>query len=424
LGSTKPKEDLLREATNIRELLKIILLMKLLPFSIEKKMILMESTVFTFFILSLFPSVFAIEVPSVDIDSLLKTADDLYKQAKYEEAISYYDRILDVEPDDIEVLGKKGDAMASLGNSEQAVVFYGKVIKINPEHVDFMGRLYLDKLLELEPQNVDALSKKGESLVIYYDRLDEAISYFDRVLEIEPGNVNVLFNKGEALFYYDEYEEAISWYDKALKGDPNHVGSLSSKGYALAKLGNFEQSDFYLNKALEIDPTNAEVLYKKGSSLLNEKNYDDALSNFYQALKIDPNHFQSEIKINIVAKNFTYQDLDGFVDVKVHDSNGYLVANFIVRNIIYLDHKIVNEIIDEWPVIQIVNRDGKNYEVLQVKEDFQVPSRFLYGGAHYYGIYFPDIRSDFNIMRATYWQFQVEKGDTVTLTRTVFRPIQ
>jgi len=361
--------------------------------------------------ISYFDRVLEIEPGNVNV--LFNKGEALFYYDKYEEAISYYDRILDVEPDDIEVLGKKGDAMASLGNSAQAVVFYGKVIKINPEHVDFMGRLYLDKLLELEPQNVDALSKKGESLVIYYDRLDEAISYFDRVLEIEPGNVNVLFNKGEALFYYDKYEEAISY-----------VGSLSSKGYALAKLGNFEQSDFYLNKALEIDPTNAEVLYKKGSSLLNEKNYDDALSNFYQALKIDPNHFRSEIKLNIVAKNFTYQDLDGFVEAKVHDSNGYLVANFKVRNLEYLDHKIVNEILDEWPVIQIVNRDGKNYEVLQVKEDSQVPARHLFGGAHYYGIYFPNIRSDFAIIHAVYWQFQVEKGDTVTLTRTVFRPIQ
>ncbi len=89
-----------------------------------------------------------------------------------------------------------------------------------------------------------------------------------------------------------------------------------------------------------------------------------------------------------------------------------------------MDHKIVNEIIDEWPVIQIVNRDGKNYEVLQVKEDSPITGRYLHGGAHYYGIYFPDIRSDFSIIHATYWQFQLEEGDTVTLIRTVFRPIQ
>src|SRR3972149_246677 len=257
--------------------------MKRLSFLIGNKMILMESTLFAFIILSFFPSAVADEDVSVDVGSLLKTADDLYNLAKYEEAISYYDRILEVEADNIEVLGKKGDALTSLGNFDQAAVFYGRVINIDKVYVDSMGILYLDKLLELEPQNVDALFKKGESLAVYYDRLDEAVSYFDKVLEI--------------------------------------------------------------------DPTNVDVLYKKGSALINEENYKDALSNFYQALKINPNHFQSEIKLKITSQNFTYPALDGFVEAKVHDSNGYLVANIKVRNLTYLNHEIVDKIIDEWPVI-------------------------------------------------------------------------
>jgi len=396
---------------------------KQLHLSIKRKMVLIESTLFTIIILSLIPGVFADEDASVDIDSLLNIADDLFKLAKYQEAISYYDRILDVDAGNIEVLGKKGDAMASLGNFEEATVFYDKVVKINPEHQDSTGRLYLDKLIELEPQNLDALSKKGESLIIYYDRLDEAVSYFDRVLEIDPGNVNALFYKGEALFQNDKFEEAISWYDKALKEDPNHIDSLSSKGYALAKLGNFEQSDFYLNKALKIDPTNVDALYKKGSSLLNEENYNDAISYFYQALKIDPKHFQSEIKMKLSAKNLTYKTLDGFVVAKVHDSNGRLVANIKIRYLEYLDHEIIDKIIDEWPVINTITRDGKNYEVRQTQEDIPVDHRYISGGAHHFGIYFPEPFSDFGLMHASYWQYQVEKGDTVTLIRTVFRPI-
>src|SRR3972149_1419534 len=296
--------------------------MKRLSFLIGNKMILMESTLFAFIILSLFSSAVADEDVSVDVSSLLKTADDLYNLAKYEEAISYYDRILEVEADNIEVLSKKGDALASLGNFDQAAVFYGRVINIDKVYVDSMGILYLDKLLELES-----------------------------------------------------------------------------------------------------DPTNVDVLYKKGSALINEENYKDALSNFYEALKIDPNHFQSEIKLKITSQNFTYPALDGFVEAEVHDSNGYLVANIKVRNLTYLNHEIVDKIIDEWPVINIVNRDGKNYEVRQIKEDLQVTGRHIYGGAHHYGIYFPEKNSDFGIMHASYWQYLVNDGDSITLTRTVFRPI-
>src|SRR3989304_7525673 len=111
--------------------------MKRLSFLIGNKMILMESTLFAFIILSFFPSAVADEDASIDVGSLLKTADDLYNLAKFEEAISYYDRILEVKADNIEVLSKKGDALASLGNFDQAAIFYGKVINMVREYVDY-----------------------------------------------------------------------------------------------------------------------------------------------------------------------------------------------------------------------------------------------------------------------------------------------
>jgi len=396
--------------------------MKRFPFLIENKTVLIIIPIlFAFGILSGIPSVFA-EEPSVDVDSLLNEADNFFKLEKYEDAISIYDRILSVEPGNVEALGKKGDAMASLGKLEQASILYGKVIKINRDYVDTTGRLYLDKLLEFEPQNVDALTKKGESLAIYYDRLDKAISYFDRVLEIEPGNVGASFNKGEALFQQDKFEESLSWYDNALKGDPNHVGSLSGKGYALSKIDNFVESDFYLDKALEIAPDNVDVLYKKGSSLLVQKNADDALSYFYQALKIDPKHFFSEIKLKIAAKYMQYKKLDGFAEAIIHDSNGNLVGNLKIRKLQNIDHPIFDKLIDEWQVVNTVNRDGQEYEVRQLYEEIKVKNRFIYGGASHYGYYFPNAEG-LPLIHASYWQYDVEKGDTVTLIHKVYRPI-
>ncbi len=388
-----------------------------------KKRIIFESTLFTIIILSSIPTVFAVNDTSIDIESLKNTGDDLYKQGQYQEAISYYDKILEAEPTNIEVLGKKGDSLASLGDLRDAALLYEQVVKINRDHKDSNGILYLDKLLELEPQNVYALIQKGKSLIIYYDRIDEAVSYFDRVLEIEPANVIALFNKGEADFQNDKYEDAISWYDKALKEDPNHVDSLSSKGYALAKLKDLEQSEFYLNKALEIDPDNVDALYKKGSSLLNEANYEDAVTYFYEALKRDPKHFLSEIKLKLSSKQFPYKTLDGYAVAKVHDSNGRLVANIKVRHLEYLDHKIVHEMIDKWPVIGTITRDGQNYEVRQIQEDIPVDNRYISGGAHHYGIYFPEPFSEFGLIHASYWQYQIDKGDIINLSRTVFRPI-
>ena len=409
--------------TNIEASWQSTSLIKQLHTSFGNNSIFLKSALFSFIIFLVFSNVFAVDAPLTDVDSMLKDANDFFKLAKYEEAISYYDRILELEPNHVEALGKKGDALAFLKNFDQAIVFYDKVIKINSKQADDMGRPYIDKLLEIDPQNVGALSKKGESLAIYYNKLDEAISYFDKVLEIDPNNVNASYNKGEAFFQLDKFEDAITWYDKSLQKDPNHVGSLSSKGYALAKIGNFEQSNFYLDKAIKIAPDNADVLYKKGSSMIVQKNPNEALSYFYEALKIDPNHYMSEIKLKVVAAGIRYKPLDGFVEAIVHDSAGNLVAHLKVRDLIYLDHKIVDKIIDEWPVIKTVNRNGQDYEVHQFVGNYVVDKRYLYGGASHYGIYFPNYDSGFGLMHTTYWQYEVEKGDVVTLIRTAFRPI-
>jgi tetratricopeptide (TPR) repeat protein len=391
------------------------------PFLIENHTPRIIPIVFTLVILFGTQIVFADE-ESIDVDSLLTEADDFFKSEKYDDAIFVYNRILSLEPDNLEALAKKGDALSMLGKIEQATIMYEQLIKIDPDYVDTTGKPYLDKLIELEPQNVDALIIKGESLAIYYDRLDDALSYFDRVLEIEPDNVNALFDKAEAFFQLDEFEESISWYDESLKVDPNHVGSLSGKGYALSKIDNFVESDFYLDKALEIDPDNVDALYKKGSSLLVQQNASEALSYFYDALKIDPRHFFSEVKLKVAAKRIPYKTFDGFAEAIIHDSDGNLVGNLKIRKLWNIDHPIFDKLIDEWPVVKTINRDGQDYEVRELNDEINVKNRFIYGGARHYGYYFPH-GEGLALMQASYWQYDVERGDTVTLIHTVYRPI-
>ena len=53
---------------------------------------------------------------------------------------------------------------------------------------------YFDKVLEIDPNNVDALNNKAAALT-KLAKYDEAIQYFDKVLEIDPNNAIALSNK-------------------------------------------------------------------------------------------------------------------------------------------------------------------------------------------------------------------------------------
>jgi len=80
---------------------------------------------------------------------------------------------------------------------------------------------YYDKILEINPNDEKALLNKG-SVLIELDRIEEAIKYYERIIEINPNNVKALASKGIALAHLQEYNDALVMIDKALLLDPDN----------------------------------------------------------------------------------------------------------------------------------------------------------------------------------------------------------
>jgi len=114
---------------------------------------------------------------------------------------------------------------------------------------------YFEKVLEIDPNHVDALSNIG-GLFITIGKHDEALSYFDRALEIEPNHVGSLSNKGSALGSLGEYDDAILYLDKALEFEPNYADALNNKAAIFIDQGNYYDALSIFRKVLNIDPTN------------------------------------------------------------------------------------------------------------------------------------------------------------------------
>lgn len=80
---------------------------------------------------------------------------------------------------------------------------------------------YYDKILEINPNDEKALLNKG-SVLIELDRIEEAIKYYEMIIEINPNNVKALASKGIALAHLQEYNDALVMIDKALLLDPDN----------------------------------------------------------------------------------------------------------------------------------------------------------------------------------------------------------
>ena len=115
------------------------------------------------------------EAQEGSISHLLEKGDSLYNQGKYQEAITWYDKVIAVDSNHIFALYNKGTALATLGQYQ------------------------------------------------------EAITWFDKVLAIDPNDVDALYNKGLSLYRTSQYQEAMTWFDKALAIDPNDADALYYK---------------------------------------------------------------------------------------------------------------------------------------------------------------------------------------------------
>ncbi len=97
---------------------------------------------------------------------------------------------------------------------------------------------YFNRALEIDPSYIKALSNKGVVLN-KLGRYEEAIKCFDKVIKVNPNLSTAWNHKGEALSSLRQYEEAIRCFDKALEIDPAYDEARSNKEEALKFPGNY-----------------------------------------------------------------------------------------------------------------------------------------------------------------------------------------
>jgi tetratricopeptide (TPR) repeat protein len=167
---------------------------------------------------------------------------------RYEEAITSYDKALEIKPDYHEAWNNRGIALRKLGRYEEAIASYDKALEIKPDfHQAWYNRGY-------------ALRKLGRS--------EEAIASYDKALEIKPDDHQAWDNRGYALIYLGRYEEALASCEKAIELDSQYSYSLFNQAIALTALNRWDEGITTLEEAFhrfkdgETDTEDAELIIR------------------------------------------------------------------------------------------------------------------------------------------------------------------
>jgi len=158
----------------------------------------------------------------------------LFFSGKHKEAIEYFDKAIEVDPNFIHAWSNKGRSLSELGNHEAALECCEKVV-------------------ELDPQFEFAFHNKGCELC-QIGRYEEAIEYFDKAFEFHPNKEEVWDAKGLSLSQLGRHEEAIECFNKAIELEPNKEEAWHNKVISLDRLGKREEAAVCLSQAREFNP--------------------------------------------------------------------------------------------------------------------------------------------------------------------------
>ena len=114
------------------------------------------------------------------------------------------------------------------------------------------------RVLEIEPENADALNYLGYTWVDRGENLTEAFDMIRRAIDIEPNSGAIVDSLGWAHYKLGQYNEAKTKLEDAVALSPSSATIVDHLGDVYWKLGRYREAGYQWERALEFDPTDEE----------------------------------------------------------------------------------------------------------------------------------------------------------------------
>ena len=232
-------------------------------------------------------------------------AAEHFNAARFEDALSTIDRLLNTEPRNGEALNTRAQALFKLGRREDAARAVEKAIEASPDSLPFwLNKAVMEHeggkakqacrsamdLVEIgqNSETESPLVAQGRQMIAAFEatgafpnargylgwlglgcasmkagRPEAALEFFDRAIDAASGNPDGFRWKGKALTQLDQIDEAFVLFDAALEIAPNDPEVHYERGMAFAILGDSQRAIEAFDAALAIDPHHAAALKEK-----------------------------------------------------------------------------------------------------------------------------------------------------------------
>ncbi len=156
----------------------------------------------------------------------------LFNEGKTDEAMEYFEKAIELNPDYTDAYNNRGYVYAALGNYDMAIKDYDEAIKSNPDYMI-------------------AYNNRG---TIYSDtgRYQLAIEDFNEAIRLQSGYVDAYNNRGIAYGKLGQYQRAIDDFNTAISLKENYIDAYNNRGITYFMLVNTALGCRDLQRACEL----------------------------------------------------------------------------------------------------------------------------------------------------------------------------
>ena len=186
-------------------------------------------------------------LPDDSFLNLLDKANELATEKRYDEAIAYYEQVLEKNPELYQVHLSIGNCYIEEGELDKAIEEYGKVLEQSQKDAS-KGKEMAAK----------ALAGMGECYLKKGD-FETAQNYFRQSIESYPENEIIAYNVGEICFSNQKIDDAIRYFERASQIKADWPPPYLKLGYSFLNKGDYDKAILNLKKFLEVDPQSPEA---------------------------------------------------------------------------------------------------------------------------------------------------------------------
>jgi tetratricopeptide (TPR) repeat protein len=205
--------------------------------------------------------------------------------------ISFRRTLKGIDPSNLQYLSRQLALIQSITKTVSEFIFLLRRIK----HVNFddlILRGYKDVLGKLGYEDLDTATirraRSYYSQAIAETNLERRVFYLSKAIDIFPQYVDALNKRGQAYDEQQKYTEALKDYDNALAVAPDHAAVHISRSYSLIRLTRYDEALRDLDTAARREPNHKEIYNNRADVYRRLNRFPEAIQDVKRALKIDP----------------------------------------------------------------------------------------------------------------------------------------